>query len=88
LAEKDIYYEVAMLRGGRAEQDMRRAETPDMMQLDRSDPTRVACMAFFETVLLHARVLNDFLTVAPAANPDDVWAGDYVPNGSRRTRAR
>jgi hypothetical protein len=80
LAEKHIYYEVAMLRGGRAEQNRRRAERPDLMRLDRSDPTRIACMAFFEAVLLHARVLSDFLTVAPADHVDDIWAGDYVPN--------
>ncbi|OBA70604.1 hypothetical protein A5641_12195 [Mycobacterium sp. 1554424.7] len=81
LAEIHLYYEVAMLRGGRAEQDRHRDQRHDLMSLDRADPARVATMAFFEAALMHARVLNDFLTVPPSErNRDDVWAGDYVTN--------
>jgi hypothetical protein len=37
-------------------------------------------MAFFEAAVMHARVLNDFLTVTPNRYPDDTWAGDYIKN--------
>ncbi|KQH78060.1 hypothetical protein AO501_20100 [Mycobacterium gordonae] len=83
LANTHLYYEVAMLRGALAEQDKRRAETPHIRDLDRDDPIRIACMAFFEAALIHARVLDDFLTLPPpnsGRNADDIWAGDYVPN--------
>jgi hypothetical protein len=48
------------------------------MELDRADPKRTACMAFFESALLHARVLHEFLA-EPPKREDDVWAGHYVP---------
>ena len=49
--------------------------------MPRDDADRIACTAFFETTLLHARVLNDFLTLEPTVRdkPDDIWAGDYLP---------
>ena len=51
----------------------------DLEQWDRADPERVACMSFFEAALMHARLLNDFLTARPGKRfPDDVWAGDYI----------
>lgn len=81
LASVHLYYEVAMLRGANAEHKQRRRDRPDMMELDRADPTRIGCMAFFESALLHARVLNDFLTLPPEGHrEDDVWAGDYIKN--------
>jgi hypothetical protein len=80
LAEIHLYYEVAMLRGADTENRNRRARCTNIEQLDRDDSDRIACMAFFESTLLHARVLNDFLTFDPATKGwDDVWAGDYVP---------
>ncbi len=38
MAKVHLYYEVAMLRGARVEQDRRRNERSDMMNLDRADP--------------------------------------------------
>jgi hypothetical protein len=80
IATAHLYYEVAMLRGGLAEQDLRRKRYPDIRtrKYDRADPRRIACMAFFEAALMHARVLNDFLAVRPNRYTDDVWAGDYI----------
>jgi hypothetical protein len=80
LAETHLYYEVAMLRGAVAEHAKRRNEYSGLMTLDRSDPKRLATMAYFEIVLMHSRVLNDFLTVTPSSGSDDVWAGHYVAN--------
>jgi len=79
LAEKDLYYEVAMLSGAAAEHRQRRSAYPGLMGLDRDNPKRVATMAYFELVLMHARVLHDFLTVKPSGL-DDVRVGHYIPN--------
>lgn len=52
---------------------------PNFEKLDRADPKRVGCIAYFETTLLHARVLDEFLTVKPRGKfEDNVWAGDYI----------
>lgn len=82
LATTHLYYEVAMLRGSGAEHRRRRIERPDIEGLNRAAPERVSCMAFFEAALMHARVLNDFLTARPNTKryPEDVWAGDYITN--------
>jgi hypothetical protein len=82
MAKIHLHYEVAMLRGGLAEQNLRREKYPDIRsaKYDRANPRRIACMAFFEAALMHARVLNDFLALRPNRNPDDVWAGDYIEN--------
>jgi hypothetical protein len=82
MARIHLYYEVAMLRGGLAEQNLRRKKYPNIRsaRYDRADPRRIACMAFFEAALMHARVLNDFLAVRPNRYEDDVWAGDYIEN--------
>ena len=79
MAQTHLFYEVAMLRGARTEEARRRS--PDPRPLERDNPKRIACMAFFESALIHARVLNDFLTVPPS-HPDDVWAGHYFDNWS------
>jgi hypothetical protein len=71
---KHLHYEVSMLRGGLAEFQAR--DVDGVMDRDRADPRRIARTAFFETVLLHARVLHDFLAGPPV--DDDVWAGHYV----------
>jgi hypothetical protein len=42
MAQVHLYYEVAMLLGAGAEQDHRRNQRPDMMNLDRADPVRIA----------------------------------------------
>ncbi|GAB7141754.1 hypothetical protein LRC484719_03390 [Mycobacterium riyadhense] len=69
-----------MLRGALAEQTLMRRKHPGMhARYDRADPIRIACMVNFEAVLLHARILNDFLTVEPRY-PDDAWAGDFIVN--------
>jgi hypothetical protein len=53
MAQAHIYYEVAMLRGGLAEQDRLRNQYPELTnRFDRADPRRIECMAFFEAALL------------------------------------
>lgn len=55
------------------------------MDVERADPRRIARTAFFETVLLHARVLHDFLAGPPV--DDDVWAGHYIEAGNPSSRS-
>jgi hypothetical protein len=77
--EIHLYYEVAMLLSAKAEHRALRKSVPNFKQLDRADPDRTRVATFFETTLLHCRVLDEFLTDDPASNyPDNVWAGDYL----------
>lgn len=80
LAEKDLYYEVAMLLGVLRQYKICRGDVPDFYALDRAHPYRVECSALFESALLHCRVLDEFLTEKPRESgpyADSVWAGDY-----------
>ena len=83
LARTHLYYEVAMLISGATEEHRRTRERSDLMCLDRAHPARTHRTAFFESVLLHARVLDDFLTKPPGYNPDDVWAGDFFTDSQK-----
>lgn len=82
LAESHLYYEIAMLISGVTEEYRRTHEHRGIMKLDRAHPARAQRTAFFESTLLHARVLDDFLTQPPGRYPDDVWAGDYFTNSN------
>jgi len=80
IAETDLYYEVAMLRGGLAGHEQAWELKP--LQYGQDHPIRIAWAVNFEAALLHARVLNDFLTGDPRSRRyrDDVFAGDFIPN--------
>lgn len=78
LAENHLHYEVAMLRGSIAEYSQRYNANLNITTLPRNDAGRIACMAFFEVVLLHSRILDEFLVGPP--RQDDVVAADYIPN--------
>ncbi|MDF3338201.1 hypothetical protein P3H80_12260 [Mycolicibacterium septicum] len=76
-----LEYEVAMLRGGLLEFVAKNAATPNVMALDRTHVTRIRRTAYFEVVLLHARLLDEFLTKKPTRD-DDLWAGDFFTPGA------
>lgn len=81
LAEKDLYYEVAMLLGAKQQLAQVGSKVKDFDALDRADPRRVERSVAFESTLLHCRVLDEFLTKPPRQSgsySDSVWAGDYV----------
>lgn len=73
-----LEHEVSMLRGGHAE--FLRHNQPDYKKFDRADTVRVVRTSFFEVTLLHARLLDEFLTWGKGKSGDDIWAGDYIPD--------
>lgn len=76
-----LEYEVSMLRGALVEYHARDWHGI-RGSLDRADPERIARTSFFEVLLLHARVLNEFLSgTDDDKRDDDLWAGDYFNTG-------
>jgi hypothetical protein len=71
-----LEHEVVMFFGALAE--FTDNDLAGVLALDRDDPIRIRRTAFFEVVLLHARLLDEFLSQEPK-RPDDFWAGDFVP---------
>jgi hypothetical protein len=51
-----------------------------VLNLKRDDPVLIRRTAFFEVVLLHARILDEFLFRTKTKKPraDDFWAGDFI----------
>ena len=80
LAEKHLYYEVAMLRGVSAEHSRRRREQPGIEKLDRADPERIACMAFFEAALAYAQAEHTefVITENSASGLPDIAGGTLM----------
>jgi hypothetical protein len=72
-----LEHEVAMFCGALAEFTER--DVPDVRKLKRDDPVRIRRTAFLEVVLLHARLLDEFLGTRPKpTHPDDFWAGNFI----------
>lgn len=78
IATKHLPYEVAMLIGANKQHREWQAKTPRLDTLALDDPQRVTCTMWFEGVLIHARVLHEFLTIGDRKRSDDVWAGDFL----------
>lgn len=59
----------------------------DFPPLDRVEPTvrLVTRNALLESSLVHIRVLDDFLSMKEAAQPDDVVAVDFLPSWEPRS---
>lgn len=70
-----LEHEVAQFLGALAE--FTALDEPGVLDLDRADPVRIRRTAFFETVLLHVRLLDDFLGTEPQRR-DDFWAGHFI----------
>jgi hypothetical protein len=70
-----LEHEVAQFLGALAE--FTALDEPGVLDLDRADPVRIRRTAFFEIVLLHARLLDDFLGMEPKC-ADDFWAGHFI----------
>jgi hypothetical protein len=70
-----LEHEVAQFLGALAE--FTALDEPGVLELDRADPVRIRRTAFFEIVLLHARLLDDFLGTKPT-KPDDFWAKHFI----------
>ena len=75
-----LEHEVAQFRSALVE--FTELDQPDVLQLDRDDPVRIRRTAFFEVVLLHARLLDEFLGTEPT-HPDDFWAGSFTTNWTK-----
>lgn len=58
------------------------AQFTGVLQMRRDDPARIKRTAFFEVVLLHARLLDEFLGTEPT-HPDDLWTGSFTTNWTK-----
>lgn len=73
-----IYYEALMLDG--AVSEFYRLNSGGIETLPRSDRRRIARTTFLEAILLHARILDDFLRYGRTdGKDDDVFAAHYIP---------
>ena len=70
-----LEHEVAQFLGALAE--FTAVDGRGVLDLDRADTVRIRRTAFFEIVLLHARLLDDFLGTEPT-KPDDFWARHFI----------
>ncbi|PVY32288.1 hypothetical protein C7458_10231 [Williamsia muralis] len=70
-----LEYEVIMLRATKRDYQT----LPNTGSLPYADPRRVHRNALFESFLVHARLLDEFLNKTPESGvDDDVWASHYV----------
>jgi hypothetical protein len=70
-----LEHEVAQFLGALAE--FTAVDGRGVLDLDPADPVRIRRTAFFEIVLLHARLLDDFLGTEPTKR-DDFWARHFI----------